>query len=84
MLSIIGGFSALTWAQLNTHLSASVECRVYAVDLRGHGDTTVHSVEEETDLSAERLANDVLKVVDKILGKLISDYRLSIFGLVST
>ena len=66
--TLIGGFSGLTWAQLNTHLSQSVECRTFALDLRGHGETILQNVEDESDLSAARLADDVLRVVDKLLG----------------
>ena len=65
----IGGFSALTWAQFNSHISASVECRIFAIDLRGHGDTTVVNFEDESDLSAMRMATDILQVVHKLLGK---------------
>ena len=66
--TLIGGFSGLTWAQLNTHLSQSVECRTFALDLRGHGETILQNVEDESDLSAARLADDVLRVIDKLLG----------------
>ena len=66
--TLIGGFSGLTWAQLNTHLSQSVECRTFALDLRGHGETILQNLEDESDLSAARLADDVLRVIDKLLG----------------
>ena len=66
--TLVGGFSGLTWAQLNTHLSQSVECRIFALDLRGHGETILQNLEDESDLSAARLADDVLRVVDKLLG----------------
>ena len=48
-----------------------MECRTYALDLRGHGETATNLKEEEFDLSAERLANDILEVTDKLLGKKI-------------
>ena len=68
---LTGGFSGLTWAQLNTHLSESVECRVYAIDLRGHGETTTCVQEDEFDLSAGKLANDILEVTTKLLGNVL-------------
>ena len=68
---LTGGFSGLTWAQLNTHLSESVECRVYAIDLRGHGETTTSVQEDEFDLSAGKLANDILEVTTKLLGNVL-------------
>ena len=53
-------------------MSASVECLVYAIDLRGHGDTTTGVADDEFDLSAERLANDILGVVDELLGIILA------------
>ena len=53
-------------------MSASVECLVYAIDLRGHGDTITGVADDEFDLSAERLANDILEVVDKLLGIILA------------
>ena len=68
-----GGFSALTWAHLNSHLSRSVECRVFALDLRGHGDTTINASLDkkngELDLRAEKLSDDISQVVSKLLGE---------------
>jgi len=63
-----GGFSGLTWAELNTYLSMSVECRVFALDLRGHGESATRLIEDEFDLSAEVLSNDVIEIADKLLG----------------
>ena len=70
-----GGFSALTWSHFSSHLSRSVECRIFALDLRGHGDTKINSPlneddmeKGECDLSVETLANDISHVVHKLLG----------------
>ncbi|XP_063241307.1 protein phosphatase methylesterase 1 isoform X2 [Bacillus rossius redtenbacheri] len=49
-----GGFSALTWALFSASVTSMVECRIVAVDLRGHGDTVTS---DDTDLSAETMAS---------------------------
>ena len=48
-----------------------MECRVYAIDLRGHGETTTSVQEDEFDLSAGKLANDILEVTTKLLGNVL-------------
>lgn len=48
-----------------------MECRVYAIDLRGHGETTTCEQEDEFDLSAGKLANDILEVTTKLLGNVL-------------
>lgn len=60
-----GGFSALSWAVLSKLLTGLVACRCAAMDFRGHGDTK--TVNDE-DLSAETMASDVEKVVEKLYG----------------
>ncbi|KAK7863419.1 hypothetical protein R5R35_006498 [Gryllus longicercus] len=60
-----GGFSALTWSLFSASVTGMVECRVVAMDLRGHGDTVT---EEEEDLSAETMAKDVGDVVAGLYG----------------
>lgn len=55
-----GGYSALSWALLSSHLCELVHCRCIAVDLRGHGDT---STDSNNDLSAEILSSDVGAVI---------------------
>ncbi|GLH00038.1 Protein phosphatase methylesterase 1, partial [Gryllus bimaculatus] len=52
-----GGFSALTWSLFSASVTGMVECRVVAMDLRGHGDTVT---EEEEDLSAETMAKKLM------------------------
>ena len=47
----------------------SVECRVFALDLRGHGESATRLTEDEFDLSAAILSNDVIEIADKLLGK---------------
>eukprot|EP00761_Pharyngomonas_kirbyi_P014822 gb/GECH01014852.1/.p1 GENE.gb/GECH01014852.1/~~gb/GECH01014852.1/.p1 ORF type:complete len:353 (+),score=89.01 gb/GECH01014852.1/:1-1059(+) len=54
-----GGYTAMTWALCTKHLKQ--HHRVIALDLRGHGDTTT---QEDTDLSADTLVNDVVHVLN--------------------
>ncbi|KPP66049.1 protein phosphatase methylesterase 1-like, partial [Scleropages formosus] len=49
-----GGHSALSWAVFTAVICSRINCRVVAVDLRGHGDTKVKNSE---DLSAQTMAN---------------------------
>ncbi|CAG0892550.1 unnamed protein product [Cyprideis torosa] len=60
-----GGFSALTWALFASRLAEFVECRVFAFDLRGHGDT---KCADEENLSIEVLKQDVKDVVEALFG----------------
>ncbi|KAJ8256487.1 hypothetical protein COCON_G00186390 [Conger conger] len=61
-----GGHSALSWAVFTAVICNRIDCRVVALDLRGHGDTKVKSCE---DLSAETMAKDVGKVVEALYGE---------------
>lgn len=61
-----GGFSGLTWSLMNEHLTPLIKCRILAIDLRGHGDT---KTDNDTDLSADTVANDVADVIDIYLQK---------------
>ncbi|KAG7471285.1 hypothetical protein MATL_G00122640 [Megalops atlanticus] len=61
-----GGHSALSWAVFTAVICTRINCRVVAVDLRGHGDTKVKNCE---DLSAETMAKDVGKVVEALYGE---------------
>lgn len=54
-----GGYSGLTWACLTEELSAQVDCRIVAPDLRGHGET---ECEDEDDLSTERQVRDIVAI----------------------
>ncbi|XP_015429661.1 PREDICTED: protein phosphatase methylesterase 1 [Dufourea novaeangliae] len=55
-----GGYSALTWAEFTKSIMTMIVCKVMAIDLRGHGDTFT---ENEEDLSAETLAEDVAAII---------------------
>ncbi|XP_014252848.1 protein phosphatase methylesterase 1 isoform X1 [Cimex lectularius] len=59
-----GGFSALSWSLLVASLDEMVECKVLAVDLRGHGDTFTTN---DNELSIDVLANDVVEVINTSL-----------------
>ena len=61
-----GGYSGLTWAQMAKELTSSVECRILAPDLRGHGDTQFPDSEEHC-LDADTLARDVVNVTTHLL-----------------
>ncbi|XP_059382388.1 protein phosphatase methylesterase 1-like [Carassius carassius] len=61
-----GGHSALSWAVFTSVICSRINCRVVAMDLRGHGDTKVKNPD---DLSAETMAKDVGKVVEALYGE---------------
>ena len=58
------GYSALTWSLMVEHLSSLADCRLLAIDLRGHGETQVSGDEE--DLSGARMAEDVCQVLETV------------------
>ncbi|CAI5446490.1 unnamed protein product [Caenorhabditis angaria] len=58
-----GGYSGLTWACFTEQLTSSIDCRILAPDLRGHGDT---KCEDEADLSTERQVADIISIFEKI------------------
>jgi len=58
-----GGYSGLTWALLADDIVKKIECRVLAVDLRGHGNTITN---DEDNLSLNQLANDIKNMIDRI------------------
>lgn len=60
-----GGFSALSWALFSMEISKIIHCQCLAIDIRGHGDT---ATDNEDDLSAETLAQDVAEVLNGIYG----------------
>ncbi|XP_065078361.1 protein phosphatase methylesterase 1 [Ochlerotatus camptorhynchus] len=60
-----GGFSALSWAHFSMEISKIIHCQCLAIDIRGHGDTIT---EQEDDLSAETLAQDVADVLVTMYG----------------
>ena len=59
-----GGYSALSWSVLAREMAALTDCRLLAIDLRGHGETEVDG--EEADLSGATLVEDVKAVVEKV------------------
>lgn len=61
-----GGFSALSWAHFSMEISKIIHCQCLAIDIRGHGDTVT---EQEDDLSAETLAQDVADVLVTMYGE---------------
>ncbi|KAH9512722.1 Protein phosphatase methylesterase 1 [Bulinus truncatus] len=58
-----GGFSALSWALLSSHVTSLVKCRCVAVDLRGHGDSVTA---DDTNLSAEQMSSDVGNIISAL------------------
>ena len=68
-----GGYSALTWAEFTKSIMAMVVCKVMAIDLRGHGDT---STTNEEDLSADTLAEDVAEIIKAVA----EDSRIILVG----
>ncbi|XP_056093076.1 protein phosphatase methylesterase 1 isoform X2 [Rhinichthys klamathensis goyatoka] len=61
-----GGHSALSWAVFTSVICSRINCRVAAMDLRGHGDSKVKNPD---DLSAETMAKDIGKVVEALYGE---------------
>ncbi|NXQ93475.1 PPME1 methylesterase, partial [Sagittarius serpentarius] len=62
-----GGHSALSWAVFTAAIINRIQCRIVALDLRGHGETKVRNPE---DLSAETMSKDVGNVVEALYGDL--------------
>ncbi|XP_054609742.1 protein phosphatase methylesterase 1-like isoform X1 [Dunckerocampus dactyliophorus] len=61
-----GGHSALSWAVFTTAITARVNCRVLAMDLRGHGDTLVR---QSDDFSTQTMSSDIANVVRACFGE---------------
>ncbi|XP_072315243.1 protein phosphatase methylesterase 1-like [Eucyclogobius newberryi] len=61
-----GGHSALSWAVFTAAVSRRVTCRVLAMDLRGHGAT---SVRQNGDFSTLTMSSDVANVVRACYGE---------------
>ena len=55
-----GGYSGLTWSLFVRSLKEICDCRVVAIDLRGHGST---QTEDDHDLSLSRLVDDIYNVL---------------------
>ncbi|XP_068917137.1 protein phosphatase methylesterase 1-like isoform X4 [Tenebrio molitor] len=60
-----GGYSGLTWALFAVEITSTIECQVIAIDLRGHGNTKSN---DDSDLSLDTLAEDVVEVLNKLFG----------------
>jgi len=60
-----GGYSALTWSVMAKELTQMVDCRVVAIDMRGHGETQLggEGDGEDLDLSGASMARDVQDVL---------------------
>ncbi|XP_036967390.1 protein phosphatase methylesterase 1-like isoform X3 [Acanthopagrus latus] len=61
-----GGHSALSWAVFTTAITRRVNCRVLAMDLRGHGDTLVR---QSDDFSTQTMSSDVANVIQACYGE---------------
>ncbi|RWS29935.1 protein phosphatase methylesterase 1-like protein [Leptotrombidium deliense] len=59
-----GGYSALTWAPFVQALRLLCDCRVIAIDLRGHGGT---NTDNDYDLSMNTLCSDVSGVLSAVI-----------------
>lgn len=55
-----GGYSALTWSLFVRSIIEICECRIVAIDLRGHGST---KTDDDYDLSLDRLVDDIYNVL---------------------
>lgn len=55
-----GGYSALTWSLFVRSLKEICDCRVVAIDLRGHGST---QTDDDYNLSLNRLVDDIYNVL---------------------
>ena len=62
-----GGFSGLTWALTSQALTSMIQCRIFAMDIRGHGTTTTT---DDSDLSAVTLAGDICDVIEDVVSGL--------------
>lgn len=61
-----GGFSALSWSHFSVEIAKIIHCQCLAIDIRGHGDT---QTENEDDLSAETLAQDIGDILQTMYGE---------------
>ena len=54
----------MSWSLLAHEMASLTDCRLLAIDLRGHGETEVEG--DEADLSGSTLVEDVKAVVEKV------------------
>lgn len=60
-----GGYSGLTWSLFTREIIKKIQCKVAAIDIRGHGET--HTTDED-NLSIETLTKDVTDVLQNLYG----------------
>lgn len=60
-----GGYSALTWSLAAEQLYSMAECRIAAVDFRGHGGTRA----AEGEMVREELTKDIQAVADTLIAQ---------------
>lgn len=58
-----GGYSALTWAQFSRHIDEHCQCRILAIDLRGHGDSKTF---DDNQMDINTLVQDVISVTHEL------------------
>lgn len=58
-----GGYSGLTWSLFTREIIKKIQCKVAAIDIRGHGET--HTSDED-NLSIETLTQDVTDVLENV------------------
>lgn len=58
-----GGYSSLTWALFSKSIQQLCDCRIIAIDFRGHGNTITTNDE---DLSVQTLTNDVFNIITNL------------------
>ena len=74
-----GGYSGLTWALLNEEITRLVECHTLSLDLRGHGSS---KTDDDYDLSAEVMAEDVSNVVEEYVKLLTYTPEIVLIGII--
>lgn len=58
-----GGYSALTWAQFSKHINEHCQCRILAIDLRGHGDS---KTTDDNQMDINTLVQDVILITHEL------------------
>ncbi|KAL7080022.1 hypothetical protein ACQ4LE_000790 [Meloidogyne hapla] len=72
-----GGYTGLTWACFSEQLSSQIECQIIAPDLCDHGES---QVEDNKDMSAERMAKDVCSIYHHLYGERTTPPPLILIG----
>lgn len=68
------GYSGLSWGVFVKELMSLVHVKIVAIDLRGHGST---KTSDDSDLSSERLTEDVISVYQQLLNHPLHSDHLS-------